>query len=121
MNWTRLIIRFVSAFLVLFLLGYLIGGFSGFTYLHLTVTAFLTALISALADLALKPHTAWERSLILFLTSAVAVYFYAMLVGKMRTPLSGTALAAALIGLVDLVFPERLSTQAEKEERPPEN
>lgn len=121
MNWTRFMIRFASAFLVLFLLGYLIGGFSGFTYLHLAATAFLIALISAVVDLALKPHTAWERSLILFLTSAVAVYFYAMMVGRMRTPLSGTALAAALIGLVDLVFPERLSTQVREEERPQEN
>ena len=117
MNWTRFMIRFASAFLVLFLLGYLIGGFSGFTYLHLAATAFLIALISAVVDLALKPHTAWERSLILFLTSAVAVYFYAMMVGRMRTPLSERP-GRGFSGLVDLVFPERLSTQVRRRNAP---
>lgn len=113
MNWTRFLTRAASAFLILFLLGYLIAGFSGFTYFHLLVTAFLIGLISALVDSVVKPHTAWERSLIVFLTSAVVVYFYAMLVAKMRAPLSGTALAAALIGLVDLIYPEKPSTHVE--------
>ena len=116
MNWTRLLIRSSSVFLILFLMGYLIPGFSGFTYLHLLATALLIGLTSSLVDLFLKPNTAWERSVIVFLTSAVVVYVYSMSVARMRPPLSGTVLAAALIGLIDLVFPERTSTDLERKE-----
>jgi len=119
LNWTRLLIRSASAFLILFLMGYLIPGFSGFTYLHLLATALVVGLTSSLVDLFIKPNTAWERSVIVFLTSAVVVYVYSMLVARMRPPLSGTVLSAALIGLIDLVFPERPSVDLEREEVEP--
>ncbi|NLY88762.1 MAG: hypothetical protein GX085_03985 [Firmicutes bacterium] len=106
-NWIRLVIRAAATFVVLFLLGYIVPGFSGLTIGRLAVVSLLTAVISSLVEMAVKPGSPRDRSIILFLVSAVVVYLYSLVMINVRPPVVSTLLAAALIAGVDLVYPEK--------------
>src|SRR5690606_8153853 len=116
-NWIRLVIRAAATFVVLFLLGYIVPGFSGLTIGRLAVVSLLTAVISSLVEMAVKPGSPRDRSIILFLVSAVVVYLYSLVMINVRPPVVSTLLAAALIAGVDLVYPEkRPLAEGEREE-----
>lgn len=117
MNWSRLLIRGAASFVSLFLLGYVLPGFSGFTYLHLLIASAILAAVASFVEMMVKPETAKQRSTILFITAAVVIYAYSMIVVKVRPPLVSTILAAAAIGAIDLLYPETL--EAGKEESVP--
>jgi hypothetical protein len=106
-NWIRLVIRAAATFIVLFLLGYIVPGFSALTIGRLAVVSLLTAVISSLVEMAVKPGSPRDRSIILFLVTAVVVYLYSMVMIDVRPPIVSTLLAAAIIAGVDLVYPER--------------
>ncbi len=106
-NRIRLVIRAAATFVVLFLLGYIVPGFSGLTIGRLAVVSLLTAVISSLVEMAVKPGSPRDRSIILFLVSAVVVYLYSLVMINVRPPVVSTLLAAALIAGVDLVYPEK--------------
>lgn len=113
MNWTRFLIRTVTVFVVLFVLAYVVPGFSGLTIGLLLAVSLLTALVSSLVEMGVKPDSARVRSIILFLTAAVVVYVFSMMAQNLRPPLFSTLLAAALIALVDLVYPEKQRVEGE--------
>lgn len=115
MNWTRLFIRAVTVFVVLFVLAYVVPGFSGLTIGLLAAVSLLTALLSSLVEMGVKPDSARVRNIILFLTAAVVVYLFSMLAQNLRPPLFSALLAAALIALVDLVYPEKQPVEGEGE------
>ena len=52
MNWISVAVRAVLGFAVLFLLGYLLPGFSGFTLTHLLITGILLGFLSTMAEMA---------------------------------------------------------------------
>ena len=106
-NWIRLVIRAAATFIVLFLLGYIVPGFSALTIGRLAVVSLLTAVISSLVEMAVKPGSPRDRSIILFLVTAVVVYLYSMVMIDVRPPIVSTLLAAAIIVSVDLIYPER--------------
>lgn len=107
MNWIRVLIRFAVSFVVLYVLGYIVPGFSGLTIPYLMAIGLITAIASALVEKAVKPGSARNRFLILFLISAVVIYLFSLMsVG--RPPVLSTIIAALLVALVDLIYPERV-------------
>ena len=114
-NWLRLAIRAAAAFVVLFLLGYIVPGFSGLTIGRLAVVSLVTAVLSSLVEMAVKPGSSRDRSIILFLVTAVVVYLYSLAMLNVRPPVVSTLLAAAIIAAVDLVFPEDRLAGGERE------
>lgn|SRR5690554_1284089 len=115
-NWIRLLIRAAATFVVLFLLGYIVPGFSGLTIGRLAAVSLLTAVISSLVEAAAKPDSARDRSIILFIVAAVAVYLFSMATLNVRPPVVSTLLAAAIIAGIDLVYPEKRLAEGEREE-----
>lgn len=113
LNWTRFLIRAATAFVVLFVLAYVVPGFSGLTIGLLLAVSLLTALVSCLVEMGVKPDSARVRSIILFLTAAVVVYVFSMSAQNVRPPVFSTLLVAALIALVDLVYPEKRQAKGE--------
>lgn len=106
-NWLRLVIRAAATFIVLFLLGYVVPGFSGLTIGRLAVVSLLTAVLTLLVEMAVKPGSSRDRSIIIFLVAAVVVYLYSLVMIDVRPPVVSTLLAAAIIAAADLVYPER--------------
>lgn len=115
MNWIRFVIRAVASFVVIFLLGYIVPGFSGFTYTHLLISSILVALAASLADMALRPESRRQRSIILFVASAVVIYLYSIIAVDVRPPLASTLLAGVAIGFVDWIFPEHPREERKEE------
>ena len=116
-NWIRLVIRAAATFIVLFLLGYIVPGFSGLTIGRLAVVSLVTAVLSSLVEMAVRPGSPRDRSIILFLVTAVVVYLYSLAMINVRPPVVSTLLAAAIVAGVDLVYPEkRPLAEGEREE-----
>ncbi|HHU81393.1 MAG TPA: hypothetical protein GXZ26_00085 [Firmicutes bacterium] len=116
-NWIRLVIRAAATFIVLFLLGYIVPGFSGLTLGRLAAVSLLVAVISSLVEMAVRPGSPRDRSIILFLVTAVVVYLYSLAMINVRPPVVSTLLAAAIVAGVDLVYPEkRPLAEGEREE-----
>lgn len=106
-NWIRLVIRAAATFIILFLLGYVVPGFSGLTIGRLAVVSLVTAAISSLVEMAVKPGSPRTRKTILFLVTAIVIYLYSMIMIDVRPPVVSTLLAAALIAGVEMVYPEK--------------
>ncbi len=118
MNWTRLIVRGVVGFAALFILGYIVPGFSAFTYTHLLFVSLLAAVLSTMAENVFLTETPLKKSTLLFVISAVTIYFYSLLFIKVRMPLVSTILVAAIIGVVDYFYQKTVTE--EPEEKPVE-
>jgi len=109
MKLGRVLLRSVVAFVVLFLLGYLVPGFSGLTFPLLTMVGILVGVVAALVERTTHPHSVRGRALSLFLiTGAVAYFFSWLAVG--RPPVASALIAGGLVALVDLIYPERVQT-----------
>lgn len=105
MNWARVLIRFAISFVVLYLMGYVVPGFSGLTVPLLFGISLIIALISALVEMTTHPDSARSRAFTLFLISAGLIYGFTLAVAG-RPPVVSTVLAALLVAMVDLVYPE---------------
>lgn len=104
MNITRVITRSVVAFAVLYLLGYIVPGFSGLTFTLLTVVSILVGVAAALVERTTHPRSKRGRALALFLISAAVVYFFSW-VAVGRPPVVSTLIAAGLVAMVDMLYP----------------
>lgn len=105
MNWMRVLIRFGISFVVLYLMGYVVPGFSGLTVSLVIGLGLIIALISAVVEKMTHPDSSRGRALMLFLISAALVYIYTLVVAG-RPPVVSTILVAFLVAMVDLVYPE---------------
>lgn len=121
MNWISVAVRAVLGFAVLFLLGYLLPGFSGFTLTHLLITGILLGFLSTMAEMAFLADDSRKESTLLLATSAATIYLYSLLFVGQRPPLVGTLLAAGLITVFSYVVEKRfLETELETETVHPE-
>lgn len=114
MNWTRLIVRGVVGFAAIFLLGYIVPGFSAFTYTHLLFVSLLVAILSTMAENVFLTDTPLKKSTLLFVISAVTIYFYSLLFIKVRMPLVSTILIAAIIGVADYFYQKAVTEEPEE-------
>ena len=71
------------------------------------MVSLVTAVLSSLVEMAVKPGSSRDRSIILFLVTAVVVYLYSLAMLNVRPPVVSTLLAAAIIAAVDLVSRKR--------------
>lgn len=106
MNWIRILIRFAMSFIVLYLLGYMVPGFSGLTMPFLILIGVIIAFVSALVEMTTHPDSSRSRALIVFLISFAVIYLFTLAVAG-RPPVVSTILAALLVAVIDLIYPER--------------
>lgn len=106
MNWIRVFIRLAISFVVLYIMGYVVPGFSGLTVPLLLGISAIIALISAVVENTTHPESTRARAVTLFLISTGVIYIYTLAVAG-RPPVVSTILAALLVAMVDLVYPEK--------------
>jgi hypothetical protein len=105
-NWIRVLVRFALSFLVLYILGYVVPGFSGLTVSLLALLSIFIALVSALVERISNFRSKRQRALILLLADSAVIYLFTFaFVG--RPPLVSTVFAAVLVSWVELLFPVR--------------
>jgi len=108
-GWLGAIIRFIVSAFVLLAVGALVPGIvvAGFTnaLIAAIVIAILGYIIEEIAGEEVSPQ---GRGLIGFLTAAVVIYATQYLVAGMEVSLIGAALAAVVIGVVDIFVPTKL-------------
>lgn len=105
MNWFRILVRFGLAFVVLYLLGYVVPGFSGLTLPLLALIGATVALVSALIERQFNLGSKRQRALSLFLSTVVIIYFFSLIfIG--RPPVASAVIAAILLSLVEFAFPK---------------
>lgn len=108
MNWVSLAIRAALGFAVLFLLGYIVPGFSGYTLTHLLIAGIVLGFLSTMAENVFFADNPRKESILLLAVSAVTIYFYSILFIRQRPPLVSTLLAAGLITVLSYVVEKRL-------------
>lgn len=104
-----LIVRFVVSAIVLMLVSFILPGFAtlgfGQALLAAVVIAVLGFIVESLFGKRISPQ---NRGLVGFLTAAVVIYLAQFIVPGMTVSLIGAALAAVVIGIVDLFVPTEL-------------
>ena len=104
-----LIIRFVVSAIVLMLVSFLLPGFATLRFfqalLAAVVIAVLGFIIESLFGRRISPQ---NRGFIGFITAAVVIYVAQFLVPGMNVTFIGAALAAVIIGIIDLFVPTEL-------------
>ena len=104
-----LIIRFVVSAIVLMLVSWLLPGFASLTFVQALIASVVIALlgfvVEALFGRRISPQ---NRGLVGFITAAAVIYLAQFLVPGMTVSFIGAALAAVIIGIVDLFVPTEL-------------
>ncbi len=121
MNWVSVAVRAVLGFAVLFLLGYLYPGFSGFSIIHLLINGILVGVLSTLAETAFLADHPGKESTVLLVVSAATIYLYSLLLVGQRAPLVGTVLAAGLITIGSYLAEKRLLGMEAGQQETPQN
>ena len=104
-----LIVRFVVSAVVLMLVSFLLPGFATLGFIQALIAAVVIALLGFAAErLFGRRVSPQNRGLVGFITSAVVIYLAQFLVPGMDVNLIGAALAAVVIGIVDLFVPTEL-------------
>lgn len=103
MNWFRILMRFTLVFFILYLLGYVVPGFSGLTIPIIALIGAAIALALTLIERSYQFGSNWQRAVVLFLTSAVVIYFSVLFLVE-RPPVASAAFASLLVSLVELTF-----------------
>jgi len=122
MNWVSVAVRAVLGFAILFILGYLYPGFSGFSITHLLINGILLGVLSTMAEMAFLADHPRKESTVLLVVSAATIYLYSLLIVGQRAPLVGTVLAAGLITVISFLAEKRLlGMEAGQRQETPEN
>jgi len=104
-----LIVRFVVSAIVLMLVSWLLPGFATLTFVQALIAAVVIALfgfvVEALFGKRVSPQ---NRGLVGFITAAAVIYLAQFVVPGMSVSFIGAALAAVIIGIVDLFVPTEL-------------
>ncbi|ACB85167.1 phage holin family protein [Natranaerobius thermophilus] len=105
----RLAIRFVVSALVLMVLSFILPGFAVVGFGGALLAAVVIALLGYGAEYFLGENASPNgRGVISFVIAAVVIYVAQFLVPDMSVSILGAALAAIVIGIVDLFIPTTL-------------
>ncbi len=104
-----LIIRFIVSALVLLVVSFLLPGFAvlgfGGALLAAVVIAVLGYIVESVMGKKVSPQS---RGIVGFVTSAIVIYVAQFFVPQMSVSLIGAALAALVIGIIDVFVPTEL-------------
>ncbi|MBS3943265.1 MAG: phage holin family protein [Dethiobacter sp.] len=104
-----LIVRFVVSAIVLMLVSWLLPGFATLTFVQALIAAVVVALLGFVVEALFgKRVSPQNRGLVGFITAAVVIYMAQFIVPGMNVSFIGAALAAVVIGIVDLFVPTEL-------------
>lgn len=104
-----LIIRFVVSAIVLMVVSFLLPGFATLRFFQALLAAVVIAVLGFIVESLLgRRISPQNRGLIGFITAAVVIYVAQFLVPGMNVTLIGAALAAVIIGIIDLFVPTEL-------------
>lgn len=104
-----LIVRFVVSAIVLMLVSWLLPGFAALNFVQALIAAVAIAVIAFVVEsLFGRRVSPQNRGLVGFITAAVVIYLAQFLVPGMTVTFIGAALAAVIIGIVDLFVPTEL-------------
>ena len=104
-----LIVRFVVSALVLMMVSFLLPGFATLGFGAALIAAIVIALLGFVAESIFgKKVSPQNRGIIGFVVSAVVIYLAQFLVPGMEITVVGAALAALVIGIVDVFVPTEL-------------
>ena len=104
-----LIVRFVVSAIVLMLVSWLLPGFATLGFVQALIAAVVIALLGFVVEsLFGRKVSPQNRGLVGFITAAVVIYVAQFLVPAMEVTFIGAALAAVIIGIVDLFVPTEL-------------
>ena len=104
-----LIVRFVVSAIVLMLVSWLLPGFATLTFVQALIAAVVVALLGFVVEALFgKRVSPQNRGLVGFITAAVVIYMAQFIVPGMTVSFIGAALAAVVIGIVDLFVPTEL-------------
>ena len=104
-----LIVRFIVSAIVLMLVSFLLPGFAQMGFTVALIAAVVIALLGFIVESVLgKRVSPQNRGIIGFVTSAVVIYVAQWLVPGMSVTILGAALAALVIGIIDVFVPTEL-------------
>lgn len=104
-----LIVRFVVSAIVLMLVSWLLPGFATLNFVTALIAAVVIALLGFVVEALFgKRISPQNRGLVGFITAAVVIYLAQFVVPGMTVSFIGAALAAVIIGIVDLFVPTEL-------------
>ena len=108
-RWLGVIVRFIVSALALIIVSYILPGFSivGFTnaIFAAVAIAFLGYVVEMIFGERISPQ---NRGIVGFLSSAVVIYVAQYFVNNFNVTIIGAALAAAIIGLIDVFVPTEI-------------
>ena len=103
------IILFVVSAIVLMLVSWLVPGFATQSFVQALIAAVVIVLLGFVAEALFgRRISPQNRGLVGFITAAVVIYVAQFLVPGMTVSFIGAALAAVIIGIVDLFVPTEL-------------
>jgi putative membrane protein len=104
-----LIVRFIVSAIVLMLVSFLLPGFAtlgfGAALAAAIVIALLGFIIESVLGKKISPH---NRGVVGFIVAAIVIYLAQFLVPGMSVTVIGAALAALVIGIIDVFVPTEL-------------
>jgi putative membrane protein len=104
-----LIARFIVSALVLMLVSFLLPGFATLGFGAAIIAAIVIAVLGFIAESIFgKKVSPQNRGIIGFLVSAAVIYLAQFLVPAMEVTIIGAALAALVIGVIDVFVPTEL-------------
>ncbi len=104
-----LIVRFIVSAIVLMAVGFLLPGFATLKFWQALIAAVVIAVLGfAVESLFGRKISPQNRGLVGFITSAVVIYVAQFVVPGMSVSILGAALAAIVIGIIDLFVPTEL-------------
>jgi len=104
-----LIVRFIVSALVLMMVSFLLPGFATLGFGAALIAAIVIAVLGFIAESIFgKKVSPQNRGIIGFVVSAVVIFLAQYLVPGMEITVIGAALAALVIGVVDVFVPTEL-------------
>ena len=104
-----LIVRFIVSALVLMLVSFLLPGFATLGFGAAIIAAIVIAVLGFIAESIFgKKVSPQNRSIIGFVVSAAVIYLAQFIVPAMEVSIIGAALAALVIGVIDVFVPTEL-------------
>jgi len=104
-----LIVRFIVSALVLMLVSFLLPGFATLGFGAAILAAIVIAVLGFIAESIFgKKVSPQNRGIIGFVVSALVIYLAQFVVPGMEVSIIGAALAALVIGVIDIFVPTEL-------------
>ncbi|MBT9173689.1 MAG: hypothetical protein DDT21_02094 [Syntrophomonadaceae bacterium] len=104
-----LIVRFIVSALVLMLVSFLLPGFATLGFGAAIIAAIVIAVLGFIAESIFgKKVSPQNRGIIGFVVSAAVIYLAQFIVPAMEVSIIGAALAALVIGVIDVFVPTEL-------------